>query len=129
MTVMSLFASHLWKTCVAPDCVYQIAVNPKLLLKFGEWCKFSSYIKEKSHKMKLWKMRPTCIVILIKAYQDASVKKKFEGRWGFWHRASVVNFCTQLTCSTAFLKLISHLVCMFFSCYTVYGTSFIVKCP
>jgi hypothetical protein len=53
MTVMSLFASHLWKICVAPDWLYQIAVNPKLLLKFGKWCKFSSNIKAESHKKKL----------------------------------------------------------------------------
>jgi hypothetical protein len=45
------------------------------LLKFGKWCKFSSNIKAKSHKQKVWKMRPTCIVIQNKAYQDASIKQ------------------------------------------------------
>jgi hypothetical protein len=53
MTVISLFASRLWKICVAPDWLCQIAVNPKLLLKFGKWCKFSSNIKAKSHKQKV----------------------------------------------------------------------------
>jgi len=76
MTVTSLSASLQHKTRVAMDHVcqitlnlkvityhrWQIVLNERLSCKFENWCKFSSRIKTKSHKKKLRKTRPACIM-------------------------------------------------------------------
>jgi hypothetical protein len=54
MTVPSLSASFRHKTKEAIDHANQIALNQKLLHRFKKWCKFSSRIKVKLQKKKLF---------------------------------------------------------------------------
>jgi len=54
VTVTSLSASLLQKLSVALDCLFQILLSQKLSHKFKKWCKFSSSVKAKSCKKKLY---------------------------------------------------------------------------
>jgi hypothetical protein len=51
VTVMSLSASLLQKISVATDRLCQVALNRKLTPKFQKWCKFSSRVEVKLHKV------------------------------------------------------------------------------
>jgi len=62
VTERSLSASRLLQINVATDRLCQIALNQKLLRKFKKWCKFSSYVKTKSHKKKSRKTK-TCLQV------------------------------------------------------------------
>jgi hypothetical protein len=59
VTVTSLFASLQHKASMATDHLSQIMLCQKLSHKFEKWCRFSSYVKAKSHK-KSRKTRADC---------------------------------------------------------------------
>ena len=60
-TVVSLTASLLQKISAVNYLLCQITLNLTLVHKFKKCCKYSSYVKAKSRKKKLCKMRPACI--------------------------------------------------------------------
>jgi len=65
VAVTSLFANLQHNTSATKVSLCQITLNWTLSHKFDKWCKFSSCIILKSHKKKLHKKRPACIVHII----------------------------------------------------------------
>jgi hypothetical protein len=63
MIVTSLSASLLQKISAATDCLCQIMLNLKSSRKIDKWCKFSSWVKAKSHKMRF-----TCISLYCNSF-------------------------------------------------------------